>query len=165
MRGYWNKLKTYTLTGEYIKSYVTAMARTDFHSFYSDLSQPAQQAFQAAANDFAPQGGTDVIAGTGITLRRWYDSVFNPVAGSTNTAPGGIPRNVDLLSAQTSATNEALATGTNKSMGQLPLDAAGGQPRAVFELRRVTPGVRIPIRFMYQHVLTPIFNLITRVEQ
>ncbi|HLJ98630.1 MAG TPA: DUF4157 domain-containing protein [Streptosporangiaceae bacterium] len=165
MRGYWNRLKTYTTTGEYIKSYVTAMARTDFHSFYSDLSPAGQQAFQAGIDDFAPQGGTEMIAGTGITLRRWYTSVFNPEPGSTNTAPGGNPRNVDLLSAQVSATNEALATATNKSMGQLPLDTTGGPARAVFELRRITPGARIPIRFMFPHVITPIFNLVTRSEQ
>lgn len=106
-----------------------------------------------------------MIAGTGITLRRWYLSVINPELGSTNTAPGGNPRNVDLLSAQVSGSNEALATATNKSMGQLPLDPTGGQARAVFELRRITPGARIPIRFMYPHVIVPVFNLVGRVEQ
>jgi hypothetical protein len=162
MRTYWQKLRAYA--GAAKKFQLWAMARTDFHSFHNDLSAAAQAAFLAAANQFAPPGGR-AIPGTNITLSRWYASVIRPEAGATNQPPQGNSRAVDLLSAAQSATGEAIATGTDKSMGQHPLDQSGGAQRVVFELRKITPMVTVPFRFMYDHVLRPIFQFVQRLEQ
>jgi hypothetical protein len=165
MRTYWNRLSAITVPGSYKKTQLTALARTDFHSFYNDLTPAGKAAFGAAAGQFAPPGG-GVIIGTHITQSRWYASVIQPEAGSTNQPPQGNPRAVDLLSAAQSAIpGEEIATGTDKSMGQHPLDPSGGMQRAVFELRRITPGARIPIRLMYAHVLRPIFRLVQFAER
>ena len=43
--------------------------------------------------------------------------------------------------------------------------AAPGHGVARGQRRRVTPGARIPINLMYNHVLEPIFNFVQAVEQ
>lgn len=171
LRGLWALMRVYWThltkpTNEYKKSLLRAMARTDFHSFYKNLNRDAKDAFANAQGTFVLPSALNMIPGTQITLARWYESVMQPV-GSTYVSEGGNVRDVDLLSANRSTTNAAdvIATGTDKSMGQYPLDPTGGNPRAVFELRRVTPGARIPISLMYDHVLEPIFNFVRAVEQ
>jgi hypothetical protein len=161
MRAYWRRLVH--AVGAYKKSKLLTMARTDFHSFYNDLSPSGKQAFRAAQGAFVGVNA-QMIPGTNITLTRWYASVIQPEQGSTYVS-GNVARSVDLLSANRAALqHEAISTGTDKSMGQYPLDTIGGVPRIVFELRRVTPGVRIPIGLMYQEVLLPIFEFINRIE-
>jgi hypothetical protein len=168
MKAYWTNLARIKVAGSYRKTSLQALARTDFRSFYNDLSPAAKRAFKAAKDTFAPAGDlrqTKKIAGTQITLRRWYASIIRPEAGSKYQSKDGSSRPVDLLSANTSPTGEEISRGTDKSMGEFPLDNQAGPPRAVFELRRITPGARIPIRLMYEYLLKPIFEMVHAVEQ
>jgi hypothetical protein len=170
LRGLWTLMMTYwaRLTGDptltsYRKIRLLALARTDFHSSYRDLVPAAQAAFEQTEALFisdTPGDTYGVIPGTRINLRRWYESVMHPEAGALHDG-----RRVDLLSAKVSGTGEAVATGTDKSMGEHPLDTTGWVPKAVFELRAITPGIRIPISLVYQHLLLPIFQLVQQAEQ
>jgi hypothetical protein len=169
MRAYWAWLRKsgdVVGTSSYQKSTLAVLARTDFHSFYKDLTPVAQDVFKDARNSFLGQGHDGrVIADTNITLLRWYESISNPEGGSAYESEDGKKRPVDLLSANRSELGEIISAGTDKSMGQYPLDDKGREPSAVFELRALTPGTRIPIALMFDYVVKPIFELVEQVEQ
>jgi hypothetical protein len=161
MTHYWQWLGRYKTTSGYVKASLPAMARTDFHSMYQDLSLPAQQAFVAAKDYFVGRNipmlgktGQSMVEGHNFSIGEWYDSISNPASQHTFN---NLVRNVDLVSDE-----QTIATGTNKSMGQMPMDVdpLAAVSRAVFELRHVTGGVNIPLAYLDPHILTPVFDLL-----
>lgn len=168
MTRYWQWLDAYKIGGGYIKAQLPTMARTDFHSMYNELGAPAQAAFAAARSDFVGiniplltrgESGDPLVQGHPFSIGDWYDSIIQPPQGSQHTH-NNVARGVDLVS-----NDQTVATGTNKSMGQIGIDANNPLARrAVFELRRVTGGVNVPLSYMQPHILTPIDTLLQSVN-
>ena len=176
LRGIWSLITQYwiNLSGHksgYIKGDLPVMARTDFHSMYKALGKDAKEAFAAAKNYFIArnvpqnvnQGTTPLIQGQKFTMADWYDSIIQPDRFGPVPQHTGLDKKirvVDLVSDES-----RVAQGTNKSMGQMPMDTTDPNvPRTVFELRHVGGAVKIHISDLEPHVLKPIFTLLRRVN-
>lgn len=164
LRGLWNLMASYLMWlkkwngGGYIKSKLAIMARTDFHSMFNTLSAAEQAYYLDLSTEFLTRfGGYSKITRTQFTPMQWYASVAGEgtMPSRPDTDREDEDKDVDLMS-----DTAGPARGTNKSMGQLGIDTAQGGEKAVFELRHITGGIKIPIDYMSPYILSHIDNWI-----